>query len=110
MKLIFNFAIVFTAWEDLNFKLDLLKKKGCRESKFHFDKERMTISAIIFFQSVLGFLLITMGWFGIYICFNENWGWKGILNSEVWGTIGFAFLFVIPILIINIIFESLRKL
>jgi hypothetical protein len=50
-----------------------------------------------------------MGWFGIYICFNKNWGWKEILNPDVWGTIGFAFLLTIQILIIHIVFEALKK-
>ena len=110
MKLIFNLAIVFIVWAVANTQLDRLKKKICRESKFDFEKEKRVISVINFFQSVLGFLLIPMGWFGIYICFNDKWGWKDILNPEVWGTIGFAFLFVIPILIIHIIFEALKKL
>lgn len=110
MKLIFNLAIVFIVWAVANTQLDRLKKKIYRESKFDFEKEKRVISVINFFQSVLGFLLIPMGWFGIYICFNDKWGWKDILNPEVWGTIGFAFLFVIPILIIHIIFEALKKL
>jgi hypothetical protein len=110
MKLIFNLAIVFIVWAVANTQLDRLKKKIYRESKFDFEKEKRVISVINFFQSVLGFLLIPMGWFGIYICFNENWGWQDILNPAVWGTIGFAFLFVIPILIIHFIFEALKKL
>jgi hypothetical protein len=99
MKLIFNLAIVFVVWAVANNQLDRLKKRIYNERKFELDKRIRILSIINFFQSVLGFLLIPMGWFGIYICFNENWGWKDILNPEVWGTIGLAFLFVIPILI-----------
>lgn len=110
MKLIFNLAIIFIVWTVANTQLDRLKKNIKLDSKFDLKKERRIISIIDFFQSVLGFLLIPMGWFGIYICFNENWGWTDILNPEVWGTIGFAFLFVIPILIIYFIFEALKKL
>lgn len=110
MKLIFNLAIVFIVWAVANTQLDRLKKKIYNERKFELDKRNRILTIIIFFQSLLGFLLIPMGWFGIYICFNENWGWKDLFNPEVWGTIGIAFLFALPILIIYIIFEALKKL
>ena len=78
MNLIFNLAIVFIVWAVADTQLDRIKKKLGRDGKLEFDKVRSLIKLLNFLQSVLGFLLIPMGWFGIYICFNENWGWKDI--------------------------------
>ena len=44
-----------------------LKKNIKTDSKLDVNKERRIISVIDFFQSLLGFLLIPMGWFGLSI-------------------------------------------
>lgn len=67
MKLIFNLAIVFIVWTVANTQLDRLKKNIKTDSKLDVNKERRIISVIDFFQSLLGFLLIPMGWFGLSI-------------------------------------------
>jgi ABC-type Fe3+ transport system permease subunit len=109
MKLIFNLAIVFIFWAASTSLIDRLKKNISENGKMDLHKEERILNILSIVQIFITFLFIPFAWFGIYICFNDNWGWKDLFNPEVWGTIGYSFIFAIPTFIIFIIFEAIKK-